>query len=248
MSRLDPREPEVRRQNADSRRTIDPRRDAGIRLAESDLRSLRVVGSFRIVNREDMSTGSTSRLIQRGMIHRRTLYPAKGGKPYEVLALTAKGREALESHRETGDRQRFWTGAVKPREMEHDMAIYPACRKEVEEIEQAGGHVRRVVLDFEFKAEINRRMNRPDGPKLSARREEIAAEYGLPLTNDKVMLPDVRIEYTDADGREQHRDIEVVTQHYRGSMRAAKHSSGFRLHNANSPRAAVRDDHHMGFV
>ncbi len=105
-----------------------------------------------------------------------------------------------------------------------------------------------MVLDYELKSHINARMNRAAGPEKAARRKELADEYALPVINDQLALPDLRIEYTDAEGREQHRDIEVTTRHYRGAHRAAKMRSGFRLHDAGGPRAAVRDDHHLGWL
>ena len=41
-------------------------------------------------------------------------------------------------------------------------------------------------------------------------------------------FPDARIEFEDRDRQEQHRDIEVVTPHYRGAQAAAVASSGFQ--------------------
>jgi hypothetical protein len=105
-----------------------------------------------------------------------------------------------------------------------------------------------VVLDYEFKSAINREMNRREGPSQEERRRRLAEDFELPVVRDRLALPDLRIEYTDAEGRDQHRDIEVVTRHYRGSHRAAKARTGFKLVNANSPRASVLDDHHLGWI
>ena len=41
-------------------------------------------------------------------------------------------------------------------------------------------------------------------------------------------FPDARIEFEDRDRQAQHRDIEVVTPHYRGAHAAAVARSGFQ--------------------
>lgn len=250
MSRRDQqqREPDARLGHQRSTREHTIPREPVHRLDETQLRTLRVVGSFRIINREDLGEKDTKRLIRDGYIKRHTLASRRTGKPLEILALTTKGRDELAHHAGKGEAQQYWQGAVKPREMEHDMAIYPACQKEIKAIESAGGKIDRIVLDFEFKAKINSRMNKREGPKLDVRRKEIAAEFELPLHDGKVMLPDARIEYTDAEGREQHKDVEVVTAAYKGRMMSGKRASGFSLHSVksvNASRAAVRDDHRL---
>ena len=49
-------------------------------------------------------------------------------------------------------RQRYYAGLVKPAEVAHDLAIYPAYKREAERIEKAGGRIKRVVIDYEFKS------------------------------------------------------------------------------------------------
>jgi hypothetical protein len=89
------------------------------------------------------------------------------------------------------------------------------------------------VLDNELKREYqrflqasNRRRRDSDGrPDRSA--EEIAEwarAHQLPLDNDHVQFPDVRIEY-DIDGRDHTLDLEVMTPHYRGAHALARRSS-----------------------
>ena len=41
------------------------------------------------------------------------------------------------------------------------------------------------------------------------------------VLGNQVHFPDVRIEFRDADGHEDHVDVEVVTVHYRGAHGAA---------------------------
>lgn len=252
MSRFDRlREPERRSPEtvyAEQARHLYPDRDRSGGLNDGELRSLRAIGAFRTVEARELPKASVRRLTKAGLVQQSTVYSRRGGERLEVLALTDKGRNLLHSQQGASEAQRYWSGIVKPREIEHDLAIWRAYKDEADAIAREGGSVKRVVLDYELKSQINARMNRSAGPEKAARRKELAEEYALPVINDKLALPDLRIEYTDPDGREQHLDIEVTTRHYRGAHRAAKMRSGFRLHDAGSPRAAVRDDHHLGWL
>lgn len=218
------------------------------RLNGDELRAMKVVGAFRIVNRRDLSHAGLERLMASGLMKSKTIFARRGGERHEVVFLTSKGRELLKAQQADGDAQRYYAGLVKPNEAEHDMAIYAAFCDEAAAIEKAGGTVRRVVLDYEFKSNINREMNRPEGPSAAERRRRLAEDFELPVIDERLALPDLRIEYADAQGREEHRDIEVVTRHYRGSHRVGKARSGFRLVNASGPRASVNDDHHLGWI
>lgn len=213
-----------------------------------ELRAMKIVGAFRAVDPRDLPQVGLQRLMANGLVKSRTVYPGRGGERREVVFLTPQGRELLKCQQAHGDPQRYYAGLVKPNEIEHDVAIYAAFRDEAAAIEKAGGKVRRVVLDYEFKSSINREMNRREGPPPEDRRKQLAEDWELPIMDERLALPDLRIEYIDADGREGHRDIEVVTRHYRGSHRASKARSGFRLVNANGPRASVNDDHHLGWL
>jgi hypothetical protein len=51
-----------------------------------------------------------------------------------------------------------------------------------------------------------------------------------------VHFPDCRIEYRQVDGREDHLDVEVVTEHYPGAHGAAVGRCGFSCHRGSSPR------------
>ena len=41
-------------------------------------------------------------------------------------------------------------------------------------------------------------------------------EHDLPHFDEQVRFPDLRIEYEEIDGPRDHKDMEVVTLHYRG--------------------------------
>lgn len=241
------RAPERVPEQREHRQTYRDREDL-YQLNSDELRALKVVGAFRAVSREEVPQANLQRLISSGLMSQKSVFLRRGGERSDVVVLTRKGRDVLKAHQGAGDAQRYYAGLAKPNEVEHDMAIYTAFREEAAAIEKAGGKVRRVVLDYEFKSNINREMNRPEGPAAEERRKKLAEELELPVIDDRLALPDLRIEYTDSEGRDQHRDIEVVTRHYRGSHMAGKARSGFKLVNANGPRASVRDDHHLGWI
>jgi hypothetical protein len=154
--------------------------------------------------------------------------------------LTNRGRDLLEANRreQTGEpRQAFYAGLKKPRELTHDVHVYRACRDAAAQIRDQGGRVRRVVLDYELKREYQhflqeRNRGRADSTGRPDRTpQEIAAwakDHDLPCDGNRVRFPDARVEFEDRDRQEQHRDIEVVTPHYRGAHAAAVARSGFQ--------------------
>jgi hypothetical protein len=158
----------------------------------------------------------------------------------DVVVLTDRGRDLLEANRceNAGEpRQVFYTGLKKPRELSHDTQVYRACRDAEAQIRDQGGDVRRVVLDYELKREYQhflqaRNRGRADSTGRPERTpEEIAAwarDHDLPCDGNRVRFPDARIEFEDRDRQAQHRDIEVVTPHYRGAHAAAVARSGFQ--------------------
>ena len=51
--------------------------------------------------------------------------------------------------------------------------------------------------------------------------------------DEQVHFPDYRIEY-EVDGREQHQDVELFTEHYRGAHAASHSQTGFRIYVVGS--------------
>ena len=158
----------------------------------------------------------------------------------DIVVLTHRGRDLLEANRRehAGEpRQAFYTGLKKARELTHDAQVYRACRDAAAQIRGRGGRVGRVVLDSELKLEYQhflqeRNRGRADSTGRPDRTpEEIAAwakDHDLPSMDGHVRFPDARIEFEGRDRLAQHRDIEVVTPHYRGAHAAAVASSGFQ--------------------
>ena len=57
--------------------------------------------------------------------------------------------------------------------------------------------------------------------------QEWARTHDLPMLQDSVQFPDLRLEYEWPDGRRDIENIEVLTPHCRGAHAAAKARSGF---------------------
>jgi hypothetical protein len=93
----------------------------------------------------------------------------------------------------------------------------------------------------EFLQARNRERADSDGrPDRDAREiERWALEHDLPYFDERVHFPDVRIEY-ELDGRHQHRDIEVVTEHYRGAHAASRTQCGFSCYASRGSRGGGR--------
>jgi hypothetical protein len=162
----------------------------------------------------------------------------------DVIVLTNRGRDLLEANRreQPGEpRQAFYAGLKKPRELTHDAHGYRACRDAEAQIRDQGGHVRRVVLDYELKREYQhflqeRNRGRAESTGRPDRTPEETAAWAnghdLPCDGNRVRFPDARIEFEDRDRQDQHRDIEVVTPHYRGAHAAAVACSGFQRYGS----------------
>ena len=217
-------------------------------LRGSEVRTLATVGAFRIVPASDLDDGTRRgdpwngdlrSLADQGLLERKTVMIE--GRSTLVVALTRDAKSLLDAHRRdeaTGRQQCYHAGFVKPREMAHDAQLYRLYRAEAARIEAAGGRISRVVLDYELKREYQRFLNRKGREEDSSRDEDrrvFAEATALPVVNGHLALPDLRIEYETADGRHEHRDVELVTRHYSRAQLAGKavfaHGSPFDPHN-----------------
>lgn len=209
--------------------------------------ALATIGAFRVVHADDLSDvfdrerGVRSarqglrHLQEAGLLERVPLE----SRDRDVVVLTGRGRDVLEANRlEHGrePRQAFYAGLRKPRELTHDAKVYRAYQRAEERLRARGGHVRRVVLDYELKRDYQQFLQernrgradstgRPD--RDPAEIEAWARERDLPFFDRSVHFPDARIEYEDAERHVRHEDIEVVTAHYRGAHAAGMARSGF---------------------
>jgi hypothetical protein len=226
-------------------------------LRGSETRTLTTVGAFRVVPANDLRDAYGERLDPRhgelwhlresGLVHTVRL-----DRDTTVVTLTREGRDLLESRRrddDSRDRQAFYDGVQKPRELTHDAQIYRAYLREAERLAAEGAHVHRIILENDLKREYqeflqerNRDQEDNDG-RPDREVQEVRAwalEHHLPCDEDgHVQFPDVRIEY-DIDGRDHTLDVEVLTPHYRGAHGAAKSSAGFACYRGGAARIGGR--------
>ena len=226
-------------------------RDRDYTLSARDLETLATIGAFRVVAADDVP-GREADTPSSRVRHARTHLEVAGlvervrvdGRGGHVVTLTRTGRDLLERHRApstNGERQTFYAGVRRPRELTHDREVYRACRQFEPTLAARGARVRRVVLDYEVKRDYQRflqernRGRRDHDGRPDREVEEVIAwarAHDLPYFDDQVHIPDARVEYDDRDGRSRHEDLEVVTAHYRGAHAGAAGRSGFTCYRS----------------
>ncbi|HVS88662.1 MAG TPA: hypothetical protein VHF01_10640 [Candidatus Acidoferrum sp.] len=228
------------RNGFDGSRTIYRGRNREYSLRESEVQTLTDLGKFRMVPADDLARfayrGDRSRmesdlhsLSRQGLIEQRSI---EGHSSYStrVLTLTKDGQRLVERAQLVSNRQAIYHGLVKPKEARHDADLYRLYHKVAREIADVGGKVRRVVLDYELKQELYRKLSRVDpNKKLDYERIRVANEYALKVVNDKIPVPDLRIEYEDECRELRRLDLEIATRDYRPQGLAEKAKAGFHL-------------------
>jgi len=228
------------RDNSDRFRTAYRDRNREYSLRESEVQTLIELGKFRVVPADDLARlgyrGDRSRmendvqhLRHQGLIEQRSI---EGHESYskQVLALTKEGHKLLSRQKFIPDGQAIYHGFVKPKEARHDADLYRLYHKVAREIDDVGGKVRRVVLDYELKQDLYRKLSQVDpNKKLAYERIRVANEYDLKVVNDKIPVPDLRIEYEDECRELRRLDLEIATHDYRPQGLAEKAKAGFHL-------------------
>jgi hypothetical protein len=247
----DPRDPFVHRLDLPhglERELVQDERERLCELNGEDSRMLATIGAFRVVAERDLDDvrdasadprdSTLHHLGDEGLIR---FVQINGDERAAVL--TDRGWHVLDAHRhdrEDGRGQEFHSRLGRARELQHDAQLFRAYLKVEKRLREEGGEIERIVLERdlrreyqEFLQEHNR--DRPDSdgrPDRDAREiEEWAREHDLPYFDESVHLPDFRIEY-ELDGRDRHEDIEVVTDHYRGTHAASRARAGFTCYRS----------------
>jgi hypothetical protein len=235
------------------REVVHDARDREYSLRGSKSRSLATVGAFRVVPARDLRDsderpgnvrdGELRHLREQGLVETVRI----PGYREQAVVLTDRGRGLLEANRdrERDTGQAFYAGLKRERELEHDAQIYGAYEREAARLEARDLEIERVRLDYELKREYQqwlheRDRDRPDANGRPDRDEreisQWANDHDLPFFDGQLHFPDCRIESRDIDGREDHLDVEVVTEHYRGAHGAAVGRCGFSCHRGSSAR------------
>jgi len=230
----------------ESERGVEPRKAYDFRgrtysVRSSEIGTLTEIGKFRAVSSEDLEEfryhGDEDRmrpdvanLIRQGLAAEKIVPHCDNG-PRRLLTLTKKGHQFLRSTGTVPRNQATYYGFTKPREAHHDADLYRLYHKAAQDIERQGGKNPRVVLDFELKKRVFHDLAKlgPEKHSPEAKRE-IAEKHGLQVVRGKIPLPDLRIEYEGRDGDMARVDLELATEHYRGSNLAEKVRAGFSLY------------------
>jgi hypothetical protein len=227
-------------------------RDREYTLRGSESRSLATLGAFRVVSSNDLRdqndrptdprSGDLRHLREQRLVETVRV----PGYREQAVTLTKEGRSLLEHHRDRvqDGRQTFYNGVRRERELAHDVQIYRAYGREAARLAERGARIERVILDYELKREYQKWLHERDRdrddydghPDRTAEEiREWALEHELPYFEDEVHFPDLRIEY-ELDGRLEHLDVEVTTEHYRGAHGACVARSGFSCYRGSSAR------------
>lgn len=139
-------------------------------LRNSEIQTLTELGKFRVVSVQDLArfayAGDHERfrndlrnLTEQGLVQRRgTSAFKKESRP--VLTLTKQGERLIRRHGLVSEEQAIYSGLVKPKEADHDSALFKLYQKAAAEIESKGGKVLRVQLDYELKEQLYRKLGR----------------------------------------------------------------------------------------
>ncbi len=243
-------EPHWRTKRNRDRHSVDRERSYALR--DSEIKALIDIGTFRALNINDLiahryggnladASRDLDNLERQGLIQRRTVYPDN----VSYITLSKDAHELLQSEhtRSRGPEQELYHGFVKRAEARHNAAIYRLYQQESARIGREGGRVRRVILDFELKRDLNRKLARlqslPDSER-AERKREIAEEHHLPIVNGRIALPDLRLEYQGPDYEIARVDLELVTGDYHHQGLARKTQTGFRMYGLPEDQARLR--------
>ena len=233
-------------------------RDRTYLLRTSEIQTLTEVGKFRVVSVKDLAecayAGDRARLssdlrnlTEQRLVQRRGTSPLKK-KSQQVLTLTKQGARLIRRHDFVPEDQAIYSGLVKPKEADHDAALYRLYQKAAAENESKGGKVLRVQLDYELKEQLYRKLGRAkvqDKTEAFHLKNGYAQQLYLPVVNGKVSFPDLRIEYANEDMEITRIDLELATGHYHASHLAEKARAGFQIYARSEDAPGlrrVRDD------
>jgi hypothetical protein len=220
---------------------------------------LRDIGTFRTITADSLQKhvyrGDEDRFRKdlRNLIDQRlvAVLPNPRGKD-RYVSLTRSGKNVTEAHLRSSAEQSLYSGIVKKRELRHDAAIYDVYQKEAQAISKSGGTVKRVVLDFELKKNVNRQLAKIQNLAPAERerqRQQIAEAHGLKIVQGRIQIPDVRVEYESQEQEQCKVDLECVTGHYKARQIAAKSAAGFKLYNQDyRGKSAERGEDLIGEV
>jgi hypothetical protein len=238
---------------AQRERTEIRNRDRSYSLRPSEIHTLTEIGKFRVVAVEDLAkhayVGDRSRLDSdlRNLVHQRLLERRDTSvlkkESRQVLTLTKEGKCLIRRHGFVLDDQAIYSGFVKPKEAEHDAALYRLYHKAADEIECKGGKVLRVQLDYELKEKLYSKFGRTQAQgevQTQRSKEAFAHQLQIPIVHGKVSFPDLRVEYATEEMEIARVDLELATSHYHAGHLAEKARAGFQIYARSEDAGTLR--------
>lgn len=226
-------------------------RDRTYRLRDSEIHSMKEIGKFRVIAATDLARYAYSgdpkrmgkdiqRLKREGLLSEKNLEISQK-KTLRVLTLTKAGYRLLKKTNQLPENQAIYHGLVKSREAKHDADLYRLYQKEAARIERSGGRLVRVILDSEIKRNLNRDLALlgPEKDNLD-RKAEVAEKHRLQMVHGKIPVPDMRLEYENADLALQRVDLELATREYRPRSLAEKVMAGFAIYGRAEDASRLR--------
>jgi hypothetical protein len=259
---LVPREERVREILSQRVRTQYTDRNKTYSLRDSEIHALSEVGKFRVVATADLASfaynddrfrmeNDVQNLVRQGLM-KETPIADPDHNPTKVATLTKEGNTLLSRGKIVPSSQATYHGLKKPKEAFHDSDLYRLYHKVGDEIENRGGRVLRVQLDYEMKQELYARLaraSRDTSRNLETFRKEIAERHHLKVVSGRIPIPDLRIEYVNENENEiQRRDLELATEHYRPRGLSQKARAGFQIyarHGETDRLRRIRDDQEL---
>jgi hypothetical protein len=226
-------------------------RDRSYLLRDSEIQTMKEIGKFRVIAAADLARyayGGDGKRMEKEIHHleREHLVSEKTleishRKTLRVVTLTKAGHRLLKRTNLLPDDQAIYHGLLKSREAKHDADLYRLYQKEVARIERAGGRPVRVVLDYEIKRNLNRDLALLGAEKDNLERKaEIAEKHGLAMVGARIPVPDMRLEYEDAEQLLQRVDLELATREYRPRSLAEKAKAGFAIYGRVEDASRLR--------
>jgi hypothetical protein len=212
---------------------------------------MKEMGKFRVIAAADLARfayGGDGKRMDKEIKHlerehlasERTL-EISHRKTLRVVTLTKAGHRLLKRSNLLPDDQAIYHGLLKSREAKHDADLYRLYQKEAARIERAGGRPVRVVLDYEIKRNLNRDLALLGAEKDNLdRKAEIAEKHGLQMLGARIPVPDMRLEYEDAEHLLQRVDLELATREYRPRSLAEKAKAGFAIYGRAEDASRLR--------
>lgn len=212
---------------------------------------MKEIGKFRVIAAADLARyayGGDGKRMEKEIHHleRERLVSEKTleishAKTLRVVTLTKAGHRLLKRTNLLPVDQAIYHGLLKSREAKHDADLYRLYQKEAARIERAGGRPVRVVLDYEIKRNLNRDLALLGAEKDNLdRKAEIAEKHGLAMVGARIPVPDVRLEYEDAERLLQRVDLELATREYRPRSLAEKAKAGFAIYGRAEDASRLR--------